>query len=140
MVPAEISSTAARLLIQREFAPRRARFRRALMHALVKRPPPLVPGARDWMLSRVHELCGHELAERVRIAADALRQAYAGHDVAHHPELAGILKEEVEHYLSAELSDLAADEALVARVLTHLPRMSREALRDLETKLEEDAA
>lgn len=127
-MPNLVPSVVARLLVEHEVAPRRERFRKALLHALQARPTGGGPAGRDWTMSRVHELCAAELADRVRIAADALRRAYAEGQAVPAADLAGQLKLEVDGYLNAELADLARDEHLVTKLLDRLPRAMPGAL------------
>ena len=127
-----IPSIAARLLVDHEVAPRRERFRKALLRALVARPSGGGEAGRDWTMSRVHELCGMELSERIRIAADALRRTYAHAPPVPAADLAAQLKMEVDAYLNAELADLARDEHLVADLLARLPRITPDELPPID--------
>ena len=75
------------------------------------------------ILARIHDLCAKELAERVRIAAEDLKQAYAGGPTSSTEILLEELRQEIEGYITGEMADLVDDERLAAAVLHRLPHM-----------------
>jgi len=114
-------TTAARLLIEQHLAPRREQVRKAMMAILLEAGLDPKPPAEE-TLSRVHDLCAKELAERVRIAANDLKQAYAVGPEAGTDLLLDDLRLEIEQCITVEMADLVDDERLAAALLHQLPR------------------
>ncbi len=113
-------SLTARELIRNLLEPRRARFRHGLLRVMLEHAGmPRI--ARAETLEKVHDLCAQELAERVRIAGDALRQSWTGTPGVGITLLAGEIREEIMGVLDDETGDLAEDERLVTIMLDRLP-------------------
>jgi len=114
-------ATVARMLIEQHLAPRREAVRKAMIRILLDAGADPRPSVND-TLARVHDLCAKELAERVRIAADELKKAYAsGPETSTHILLED-LRQEIELCVSDELSDLVGDELLAKALIDHLPK------------------
>lgn len=113
-------TTAARMVIDRLLAPRRLQVRQAMLRILLESGVDPMPSADD-VLARVHDLCAKELAERVRIAAGALRAAYATDDPTATDLLLEELRGEVEACITESMADLVDDERLAASILGRLP-------------------
>lgn len=115
-----VQATTARLLIEQHLAPRREQVRKALMAILLEAGLDPRPPAEE-TLARVHDLCAKELAERVRIAAHDLKQAYASGPEAATDILLEDLRLEIEACITEEMADLVDDERLAAALLHQLP-------------------
>ncbi len=114
-------ATTARLLIEQHLAPRREQVRKAMLGILLEAGLDPRPPADD-VLSRIHDLCAKELAERVRIAADDLKKAYASGPEAATEIVLEDLRQEVESCITGEMADLVDDERLAAALLHRLPK------------------
>lgn len=113
-------SLTARVMIRHLLEPRRVRFRYGLMRVMLEHAG-ASRIAREETLEKVHDLCAKELAERVRIAGDALRRAWTGTPEVGMQLLLGELREEIMAVLDEETGDLAEDERLVTILVDRLP-------------------
>jgi hypothetical protein len=114
-------ATTARMLIEQHLAPRREQVRKAMLGILLEAGIDPRPSVNE-TLARVHDLCAKELAERVRIAADDLKRAYASGPETSAELLLEDLRLEVEQFITGEMADLVDDERLAATLLGQLPR------------------
>ena len=113
-------SMTARVLIRGLLEPRRVRFRNGLLRVMLEHAG-ATRLAREETLAKVHDLCARELAERVRIAGNALRRAWTGTPEVGVQLLLGEIREEILAVLDDETGDLAEDERLVTLLLDRLP-------------------
>ncbi len=113
-------SLTARAVIRTALDPRRTRFRNGLMRVMLEHAG-ASRIAREDTLDKVHALCAQELAERVRIAGEALRKAWTGEPGVGVGQLRGEIRDEIMGVLDDETGDLAEDERLVTVMLDRMP-------------------